>query len=271
MQTKIYVSTGSFTGNTYGDAHLHIAGILEKLSADGFEFLMVKRWYENIKIVVKDFKSWGFSYPVFHMDKNIGELLSQNNEGDVALATAYFERDCENACFLGSKKLVLHLWGGLPSDKNINFNVNYFGKLNEKATEYGLVLTVENVVCNTFDPLEHMKKLTLLYPHINFTMDTKFAAFHHQLADYYLLENEYLWNNRHITHLHISDYNGGYMDWEKLRGLHPGQGTTDFTGLFQHMKAIEYDGSLSLETTVNPSEDLALINQSLAFIRKGLK
>lgn len=271
VNTKIYVSTGSFTGNTYGNSHEHIAGILEKVNADGFEFLMVKRWYDKIDTVIRDFNRWGFNFPVFHMDKNIGEYISRNGDGDVALAAEIFERNCANACELGSKKLVLHLWGGLPSDKNINFNMEYFGKLNEKAMDYGFVLTVENVVCNTFDPMEHLRKLVLLYPHINFTIDTKFAAFHNQLAEYYASDNRYLWDSRHITHLHISDYKGGYMEWEKLRGLHPGQGTTDFSGLFQYMKKIDYDGTISLETTVNPSEDISLTNKSLEFIRKGLE
>jgi len=272
MNTKIYVSIGSLIGSNYKDSHEHIMGIAEKLNVDGFEFLMTSRWYDKIDKVIKDFKSVGFNFPLFHMDKNIGELISRNNDGDTNKADELFERNCRTACELGSEKLVLHLWGGLPSDKNIDFNIDYFGKLNKKANEYCLLLTVENVVCNKLDPLTHFKRLVELYPNINFTLDTKFASFHNQLYDYYNLSNHHLWENHNITHLHISDYKGGYMDWENLKGLHPKQGNTDFTGLFSFMRKINYDGSITLETTVNPLEDhVTLTNKSIEFIRRGLE
>lgn len=271
MNTQFYVSLGSFVGSDYKNSHKHIPGIIEKINADGFEFLMMRSWYEKLGEVIFDFKSAGLKFPVFHMDKNIGEFISRNESGDTERAEALFEHNCVTACELGSKKLVLHLWGGLPSDKNIDFNIETFGKLQEKAEEYHLALTVENVVCNTHNPLTHLKRLAWLYPEIQFTLDTKFAAFHYQLGDYCTPEHNWLWKKHFITHLHISDYKGGYMEWERLKGLHPGEGNTDFAALFSFMKSVRYGGTITLETTVNPSEDhVILTNKSIEFIRKGL-
>ncbi|WP_258712364.1 hypothetical protein [Clostridium gelidum] len=40
----------------------------------------------------------------------------------------------------------MHLWGGIPSDRDINNNSEQFEKLHAISKSYDLLLTVENVV-----------------------------------------------------------------------------------------------------------------------------
>lgn len=89
---------------------------------------------------------------------------------------------------------------------------------------------IENVVCNHKNPLENMRRMHAAYQNATFVFDTKMSEFHNQTMELFLPEWDWLLRERLISHMHINDYNGGYMDWNNLRTLPVGAGKIDFTG-----------------------------------------
>ena len=141
--------------------------------------------------------------------------------------------------------------------------------LRQVAEEHGLLLTVENVICNTQDPMTHMRALADAYPDIAFTFDTKMAAFHSQLDELYKPENAWLWAR--IAHFHVNDYAGGHMDWARMSALALGKGHVDFDRFFAFVKQMGYKGDFTYEATALNDDGTVRydeMNASLARIRK---
>lgn len=269
---RILCSTGAVIGRPNGRDYRLLGECLEKLTCDGFEFMMYEAWHEDLQGLLGFLKALGASFPVFHVEKCVGNLISKGGEGDVDTALAAFRTNCELAAELGSEKMVLHLWGGLDSDKDIAHNIRCYGALEGIAREYGLLLTVENVVCNRKEPMSHLISLAEAYPDIRFTFDTKMAQFHRQMDLLYGEENRRLFPR--FAHFHINDYDGGYMDWSNLRTLHPGEGQVDFDRLFTFLKAQGYTGDFTVEATSfdgNGVIDFGKLNETFETLRGYLK
>lgn len=269
MKNEILCSTGAFTGKVNGRNYKLITENAPKIHCDGFEFMMYDSWYEIADEIIKEVTAAGIKFPVVHVDKQIGNAISRNEKNDVLVAIELFEQNCVVAKKLGSHKLVLHLWGGIPSDRDINNNIEQFDKLNEIAKGYELLLTVENVVCNRQDPMMHLRTLQKNYPDVAFTFDTKMAAFHSQLPLIYEKEWEWLWEQNKIRHIHVNDYRGGHMDWKCLKSLHIGEGDIDFNKFFDFIKSKNYSGAITVESTSMRSDgsiELEKLNRSLDYL-----
>lgn len=247
---KILCSTGALIGRPNGrNIHL-MESCIEKLSESpyfgGFEFMMYSTWYDIIDEVGAYLHALPTVYKTLHCEKGIGEKITR---GGAELTEAYehFTKNCALANTIGADKLVLHLWNGVDSDSHFARNLEACGKLMGIAQAHGLMLTVENVVCNVADPMTHLRQLHETYPDLHFTFDTKMAAFHGQLEALYLPENEDIWQK--VAHLHINDYKGGVMDWANLRTLHVGEGQIDFATFFRFIREKGYTGDLTVEAT----------------------
>lgn len=144
---------------------------------------------------------------------------------------------------------MIHLWDGMISDQNFANQLCAYKELEGIAKKYGIDILVENVVCNKEDPMTHWCELAREYPEIHFIFDTKMAAFHEQLPLLYEKEQEWLWAEGHIRHLHINDYGGGYKDWARLKTLPVGDGHIDFEEFFQFIKQKNYKGDFTVEAT----------------------
>ena len=275
----VLCSTGAFIGTKNHFNHSLIAKIKPDLAYHGYELLMFDYFVDNpdeyrtVAKIVMDARKDGIVFYSMHMNKRIGNLISRNENDDIDNAFKIFESNCKYAVKYGVKLLVLHLWGGTSSDKNIEVNIQLFPKLKEISDSYGLILTIENIVCNTYKPLDHMRELWNLYPNdIKFTIDVRQAEFHKSLKE--TCESSFLWENNLVSHLHISDYKGGYMDWLRLRINPPlNCGDVDFDYLFSFLKSIRFGGSVTLEHNfTHESEDLLpMLNQSYEFIANGLR
>jgi len=274
----ILCSTGGFIGTKNNFDHALIAEFKPALLYDGFEIFMFGQQannpdeYETSAEITVKAKENGSVFHSMHMNKNIGELISRNENDDIEKAVELFEANCRYAVRYSVKLLVLHLWGGFASDKNIHVNIGMFPKLKEISKRHGLMLTVENIVCNTHKPLDHMKKLWQLYPgDIKFTIDVRQAEFHKSLVE--TCESAFLWENNLVPHLHISDYSGGYMDWNCLRVNPPlNTGDVDFEYFFSFLKSIKFCGSITYEPnfTQGTGDLLPMLNSAYEFIAKGL-
>jgi len=271
---KVLCSTGTFIGRLNDFDYKLIEPYSSKINCDGFEMMIEPFWNsaEQLGEIADYLASYKLNFITLHADKSIGELISKNESGDLEEALRRFDLNCRTAAKIGAKLVVLHLWGGTASDKNIDFNIKIFADLLIIAEKYGVIITVENVVCNTRSPLEHLCALYNIYgDDVKFIIDVRHAEFHKILKE--TCETEYLWAN--VLHTHIADYKGGYMDWTKLRPvLRPGTGDVDFTYFFEFLKKIKYKGSFALEagarTDDGTANDFEKLNESLDFIYKGM-
>ena len=272
---KILCSTGTFIGRLNNFDYKLIGEYAGRINCDGFEMMIEPFWdsAERLREIADCVSGFKLDFETLHADKSIGELISRNEPGDLSEALRRFDLNCETAARIGAKLIVLHLWGGLASDKNIDFNIKIFADLLDIADKHGVVIVVENVVCNTRSPLEHLRALNKIYAgDAKFIIDVRHAEFHKNLRE--VCESGYLWE--HILHTHIADYKGDYMDWSKLRPvLRPGTGDVDFTYFFEFLKNIKYKGSFALEAGARNAEgtelDFDKLNESLDFIYKGVK
>ncbi|MBQ8557041.1 MAG: sugar phosphate isomerase/epimerase [Clostridia bacterium] len=260
---RVLCSTGAIITKRNGRDFNLLREIVPHIACDGLEFMMYQSWHDQtgaLKKVLSDFE-----VPVLHMTKQIGEWISQGNLAD---AQAMFRADCALAEAVQSKLLVLHLWSGQASDQHIERNIAAYPRLREIAEKHGLLLTVENVICNQRDPMARMRTLAEEYPDISFTFDTKMAAFHSQLEELYRPENAWLWP--HIAHFHVNDYAGGHMDWAHMGVKQLGQGHIDFDRFFAFVPGMGYAGDFTCEaTSVNEDGTIRYdeLNASLGRIR----
>lgn len=244
---RVLCSTGAIVGRPNGRDITLLNTVKDVIECDGYEFLMYDTWYEKVDFIRNFMLSFGKPTPVFHVEKSIGELIGIGSEGDIKRALELFEINCSLARDLRAEKLVLHLWNGELSDRNIESNIAAYKYLHEISEAYGLMLTVENVVCGLEDPMKHFRTLELMYPEIKFTYDTKMASFHDQLELLYKDESAHLYPR--IEHMHINDHGGAYRDFKALKTLHIGQGKIDFSKLFVFLRQIDYKGDFTAEAT----------------------
>lgn len=271
---QVLCSTGALIGRPNGRDFRLLATCVDRLKCDGFEFMMYDTWYEKTDELCRFLKELSISIPVMHCEKHIGEAISRRGPGDWEEAMKRFLINCQMAAFLGADRLVIHLWDGLTSDRHFENNLAAYGLLAEQAGKHGLMLLVENVVCTHRDPLTHWRALNEEYPDVSFILDTKMAAFHGQMTEICAEENEWLWKNKRIRHLHVNDYAGGYLDWQNLKTLHIGRGKIDFKRFFDFLKQGNYAGDYTVEATSFIPDGIIRwqdLNESFARLRDFMK
>ncbi len=244
---RILCSTGALIGRPNGRNYRLLTACADRLSCDGFEFMMYESWYGQLPELRAFLIEASLPVPVFHCDKMVGNLISRNGPGDMDEANRRFAANCELAALMGADRMVLHLWGGLDSDRDMAHTVSCYPMLLRIAESQGVLLTIENVVCNQADPMTHLRTLTTTYPDIAFTFDTKMAAFHSQLECLYDPENAHLFP--HIRHIHVNDYAGGHQNWSALATLHMGDGHINFDRFFAYIREQNYQGDFTVEAT----------------------
>lgn len=263
---RILCSTGCLLGRPNGRDFTLLEKIVPKLRCDGLELLMYDTWYGKTKELVYNVKKIATPVYVFHIEKSVGELVSHYKLEE---ALDKMEINCKIAKEVGAEKLVFHLWNGIISDKNIEYNMECYKYFEEIASRHDLILTVENVVCGNSTPWTHLCALMEAYPHIKFTFDTKMADFHKEIDLIYDPKHRHVVGN--FAHLHINDRLGEYKDWSNLKVLHVGKGNVDFDKFFAFINGIDYQGDFTTEATSFNQQgeiDVNTLNQSLDKIRK---
>lgn len=142
---QILCSTGAIIGKPNNNDYRLLREYAPKLECDGFELMMSSAWYSHIDRVIDDIKSYKLSIPVVHSQKSLGESMSGMTAGysggryneyvmteeedrkNFEYGTSRFAANLRLAEGVGAKKMVLHLWNGMVSDKNIQKNVERFG------------------------------------------------------------------------------------------------------------------------------------------------
>ncbi len=286
MKHEVYLSTGALVERRNGYNFHKVTEIvplfMEKGLISGAEFMMIKLYYEKREEVTKEFLSAGIKFPVIHSDKDIGAYLSDaavilSEGGDKAEALKKkkeaFEMlrfSLETGAMVGSSRLVLHLWGGLSSDKAVEYNAEWLSEVLDTAEPYGIKVLCENVPSAAFDPLSNWHRIEKDLDRAGLIFDTRFATCHRQPKE--TLTDPLA---KKIEHVHISDYRGGLKEFSCLRPVwHPGEGICDFPLIFSHLKDLGYGGTFTLESPgiISGSEtDVQRLRASLEFIGENAK
>lgn len=266
MNNKILCSTGAYIGRENGFDHTLIPEIAKELDCEGLELMMLRAWYDDLEGRAAYLAKSGARFEVIHSDKEIGTLLSNGDAADAEEAIRLFELSCRTGATVGAKKLVLHLWGGWGTDKQVDYNIAALDKLLETARRYEIKMVIENVPCAVCDPLTHWRTIEKLYPEAEFIFDTRFGAFHKQLDE--IFDCPWFGSGK-IKHMHISDFVGPPGDFKKLRPIPlPGDGIINFNELLPKIKNA-YNGSITLESpaiNADGSVNTSALNAALAYI-----
>ena len=262
----VFASTGAFIGRPNGRDYRLIESLSKNIDCDGFELMFYADWYGKERNIAEFLSNIGVKFPTFHCEKGIGELLAEERFPE---AYEKFEINCETAKKVGSKLMVIHLWNGPTSDRNIGANFSAYPKLENIAERYGITPTVENVIARGGSPIRLWHRLLKTSPGAFFTYDTKMAQFDLDNEKAFLPENIRLWER--VKHMHINDRIGGYRDWSSYRALNLGEGDVDFDLVFRGLKEVGYRGDFTVEASAflpDGSLDLAGLNESLKTLKK---
>ena len=144
---------------------------------------------------------------------------------------------------LGAKIMNIHPCffcpPGMKSDL-VAFNIEALQPLTEMAASYGLTLVLENYTA-PFDRVATFKKILSAVPGLKLHLDfghTNFGADRHDVFCRELGE--------YIRHVHFSDNRGRTDDHMPL-----GVGSVDWKNAVDSLKAIDYDGAITLEIFCN--------------------
>ncbi len=270
---RILCSTGALLGRPNGRDFTLLETLNPQLCCDGFELMVYQDWYNRLEELLTFLEKAKLNIPSVHCEKDIGKKLGLGGDELTAQAFSDFIVNCQIANAAGAEKLVLHLWSGLVSDQHIENNLSAYAALAEAARQHGLLLTIENVVCNQQDPMTHLRTLSERYPEVRFTFDTKNAAFHGQLDALYAPENQ--WLRQRIAHWHVNDYGGGCMEWDRFLGpVSPvGTGRIDFEPFFALLRQTDAAAHLTVEATAFDQSgviDVNMLNGQFALLRERL-
>ena len=273
MPIPVYASTGAFVTRKNNRNYRLIGPVGEKMCADGFEFLMFDSWNDEIKEIRSYLKSTGHVFPVLHMDKEIGEILSEKGESGLSQSMRLFERDLETAVAISAKKLVLHLWNGKYSDAHFDESLPIASEFCALATSAGVTLSIENVIPKTEKSIDRLLDMTAFDDRLLFTYDTKMA--HLKNENPLLASEKYrpLLTDKKIVHFHMNDSDPNVYSGGRLQVLHIGEGTVDFKAVFALLKETGYDGTVTVESTsVDPdgTPQTEKMNRSILAIRNAL-
>ena len=283
IKNRILCSTGTMVGRENSFNYQRAIDIISRLKSDGVlfggELMMLRHYYDRQKELTSCVRGSGVPFPVIHCEKGVGTDLShaaylasvRDYMGEEELlrdTMKTFRLNCSFGEAVGARMMVLHLWGGEDSDSHVEYNCEKLPEMASVAMSHGLKLLIENVPSTTHDPLSNWRRACDEYPGTGLIFDTRFATLHDQVRD--TLEDPLVRFN--LSHVHVSDFVGGYRNFSALRPiLHPGEGVVDFTLIFEQLRSMGYGSTVTLESPVMVGEELDVekLKRSLAFIAEN--
>ena len=266
---QILLSTGTFIGRVNGRNHSLLTEHHSEFDCDGFEFMIFPDFYDNAENITESYRRAELNIPVMHFDKDIGGDIGSENKEDYAHGLSLLAENLKAAKILGTKKAVIHLWGRKDSDKYTDLIYSRAGEVMDICLDSGVTPVFENIFCCVSSPLYHLENLAEKYPKMQFIIDSRPAQFHGELEK--TLKSPIMKN---VSHLHINDYAGNYLEWDKINPIpQPLKGNVDWNLFFSSLKALGYDNTVTLEAPAHlpVGVDSETLNGSLHFIRRNLE
>lgn len=268
---------GRLNGYDYKSALANISDFAGRGLCDGIELMMLQYYYWKADDVAAELAASGVPAVTIHCEKEVGTLFSKSakaeHDGDAyeagrlkREAFSYFRLNCAMGEKVKVSRMVLHLWGGRESDWRVGGNISFMPELNDIAAEYGLRLLVENVPSSSHSPRCNWHRLLPFLGQAGLIFDTRFGKLHEEIRET-LTDSEI---TPLIEHIHISDFAGTYRDFAALRPiLQPGEGSIDFAEVADLLDAMNYNGTVTLESPVMTEDGLNVpaLEKTLKFLR----
>ena len=159
--------------------------------------------------------------------------------------------------------LTLHLWfdARFVKEEVITFKVGLLRHFIQKAADYGITVCLENLS----ETASHMVVPFTEHPLLNLTLDLGHAQLLTEMNTSYGFIERY---PERIKHVHLHDNRGGDSYQDDLHLL-PGEGIVDFQKVFERLRAMDYDRTITMELT--PSEIAKCLNHVKELLaRSGL-
>ena len=241
-----------------------------QLDVDGLELLFYPMWYGQIDDIARTLRQSALRFPVMHAEKNIGVALGKPDEIERTQGIQWLAENCRLASLLGTKVLVLHLWGWPELDDTLENNLSLLGQCLDIAEQHGLTLAIETIPCRLATPHDNVHRAIEQDDRCDVALDTEFLAQADQLDEVFL--STWLWSSQRVQHVHIKDFDGNpFASDGRRRYLHPGEGTINFGQFFEKLKEHNYNGYISLESPAIDATgfvDVRRIQNSLKFVKK---
>lgn len=266
-EKRLLCSTGTMvsrlTDYDYSGAMRIIRRLADEKIIYGAELMMLKRYYDTPDDVISCVIGAKVPVPVIHCEKDVGgdlsraALLEASGEHDAAARLCDslledFTLNCRFGRAVGAELMVLHLWSGLESDSNIEFNLSLAPTLYEIAAEHSIKLLFETIPCTAHDPITNLLALFEGFENAEFTYDTRLTALHGEEVSF--LQNATL--SSRVRHVHVSDFIGKIRDFSALRPIyHPRDGQIDFDAISNELSRLKYSGFITLESPINVLDD----------------
>ncbi len=266
---QLLCSTGAFSRSPdYIDYHAALQ-YGPQLDIDGLELMFYTPWYERIEAIAHTLQQSGLRFPVMHTEKNIGVALGKFDAEERERGVQWLSENCRLASLLGTKVLVLHLWGWPELDDHLENNLASLSQCLDTTEQHGLALAIETIPCRHADPLSNVQRALEKDNRCHIALDTEFLAQSNQLDE--VFTSAWLWSQQRISHTHIKDFDGHLFTPDgKRRYLHPGEGTINFEHFFDRLKQHNYEGYVSLESPaidMNGYVDVNRLQESLRLIK----
>lgn len=167
----------------------------------------------------------------------------------------HFERVFRAASVMGARYVIIH--GDRPNGVlSPEMSAERLGIASRCAEEYGIVLLQENVVKYRSESLEYLRTLRrVLGNRAQFVFDYK------QCGRCGLNSRDVIdAMGGHIRHVHISDRNAAHDC------LPPGEGSTDYAGLFRELRHAGFNGAVILELYRNNFETMSQLLHAMKIL-----
>ena len=272
MNNKLYCSSGAVVSPLNGWDETLLYRCCPHIEADGIELMMVKPYYQKVKELLYAIERSGLSFPILHVEKDIGIYMASEDDEDVKEGLELFRLNCDIASRIGAERAVFHLWSGAVSDTCLHNNLSRLDMLYECAERAGVTLLIENVPCVKNDPITNFRAVAEKRKNAEFVYDMRFGGFHSQNEAF--LESPLLCGigdrGERISHVHVSGYKGPHGDFSSLRPiLHLDMGIVDYNALLPVLFS-KYGGSVTNESPASDEGgcNVELINRDMEMLKK---
>jgi sugar phosphate isomerase/epimerase len=247
VSRTVLASTGIVTQEPEPTDHRVILEHAPKLGAAGYELQMHDAWYGHLDEVVQDLRASDLALPAVHADKQIGAGLGSRESGKAEKALATLEVNSRAAAAVGAQILVLHLWEEPTNDEEIARNLEHLPACVDTASAYNLVLAIETVQGTAGTALANVRLAIERDPRCRVTLDTEFLGFHGQLEE--SIDADWLWDENHVRHVHVKDFDGRLRDGDTRYYRLPGEGKLNLVDFLTGLVERGYDGAITLEAS----------------------
>jgi sugar phosphate isomerase/epimerase len=265
---QLLCSTGTFSRFPDLTDYRSILKYGPELEVDGFELMFYPDWSTEIEQIATELLKSQQRFPAIHAEKGIMPALISSRSSDRERGWQWMQASCQLGKLLGSKVMVFHLWGFPDYDEKIEKNLRFLNDCMKIAADCSLKLVVETIPSKYHDPLSNIYRAVEQEPEILVALDTEFLAMHNQLDA--ALEEDWLWQNNRVCHIHIKDYDGNVYSTDNFRRyLHPGEGSINFPKFLEALKLNSFCGYISLETSVvnhDGTRDIHKLKKSLSML-----